>query len=108
LSILSHQAVEIVRLGDGISVDSNHAELSLSTFCREVGESDASAPGVGHRAREQGSDLSPETRRRGDTPVLAEVGSNVITREVTVLCGIGTRRSVTTPLAVKILMGRSV
>jgi len=102
LSVLGLQASEILRLGDGASVDGDHAKLSLSTASGEVGESDASTPGVSHRGREQGSDLGPQTGRRGDTSVLAEVGSDIVTRKIAVLAGIGARRGVTTPLAVKV------
>lgn len=63
MSILSLQTSEVVGGGDGVSADIDHAELSLTTFGWEVGESDTSAPGVSHRAREQGSDFGPETGR---------------------------------------------
>lgn len=63
LSVLSLQAVEIVRRGDSVSADGDHAELSLSALGREVGESNTSTPGVGHRARKQGGDFGPETGR---------------------------------------------
>jgi hypothetical protein len=101
LSILSLQAGEICGCGDGVSIDSDHTELSLPTFCREVGESNTAAPDFGHGARKQGGNLCPETGRSGDTPVLAEVGSDVEAREIAVLGSVDTRRIITTPFAVK-------
>lgn len=101
MSVLGLQAIEIFRLGDGVSVDGDHAKLPLSTFGREVGESNTSTPGVGHGTREQGSNLGPETGRGGDTSVLAKVGGNVVTREIAILAGVGTCRCVTAPFALE-------
>ena len=103
LSVLSLQASEIVGGGDSVSIDSDHTELPLSALGWKVGESNTSAPDVGHGGGEQGGDFGPETGRGGDTPVLAEVGSNVVTRKIAVLAGIRTRRGITTPLTMRAL-----
>ena len=91
MSVLGLEAGEIFGLGDRASVDGNHTKLSLSTAGGEVGESNTPTPGLGHRGREQGGDLGPKTRRGGDASILAEVGSNTVTSEITVLAGVGTR-----------------